>query len=110
MTFWYGFGSADPYHLFTDPGLDPDPDPALYFSDFQDVIKKNKFVSPFFAYYCTAYCGCSYISLKENKSQNLRKQGFTVKVPACLMEGFGFVQIITDPGTPVWISENGPFL
>jgi hypothetical protein len=47
VTFWYGFGSADPYHLFTNPGLDPDPDPALYFSDFQDVNKKNKFVSPF---------------------------------------------------------------
>jgi hypothetical protein len=39
VTFWYGSGSADPYHLL------PDPDPA--FSSVADKTNKNQF----FAYY-----------------------------------------------------------
>ncbi len=36
VTFWYHFGSADPYHWPTDSGSDPDPDPAFFVSDLQN--------------------------------------------------------------------------
>jgi hypothetical protein len=39
VTFWYGSGAADPYHLL----MDSDPDPALFVFCFQK--------SKFFAYY-----------------------------------------------------------
>ncbi len=39
MTFWYGSGSADPYHGITDPDPDSDPDShpdsATFVSDLQ---------------------------------------------------------------------------
>ncbi len=38
VTFWYGFGLLDPYMI-----TDPDPDPALFVSDFQDANKKKVF-------------------------------------------------------------------
>jgi hypothetical protein len=34
VTFWYGFGSPDPYLWLTDP--DPTPDPDIFVSDLQD--------------------------------------------------------------------------
>jgi hypothetical protein len=44
-----GSGSADPYHGFTNPDLDPDPhldpvsDPALSVNDLQDADKDSFF-------------------------------------------------------------------
>jgi hypothetical protein len=58
VTFWYGFGSADPYHWLTDP----DPDPALFLSAFQYINKKS-FFTRIFAYYLR-YRRYIYISLK----------------------------------------------
>ncbi len=43
MKFWYGSGSADPYHLIMDPNPDKDTDPAIFLSDLQDVNKKLYF-------------------------------------------------------------------
>ncbi len=40
--FWYGSGSADPYHWITDP------DPELFFTDFQDANTKQVFFPKFF--------------------------------------------------------------
>jgi hypothetical protein len=34
VRFWYGSGFVDPYHWIADP------DPGLFFSDFQDTNKK----------------------------------------------------------------------
>jgi hypothetical protein len=48
MTFWYESGSG-----FVDPCLrlmDPDPDPAIFVTDLQDVNKKL-ILKSFFAYY-----------------------------------------------------------
>jgi hypothetical protein len=41
VTFWYGSGSADPYHGLTNP------DPALFVSVLQEARRKKKF-SKFF--------------------------------------------------------------
>ncbi len=43
MKFWYRYGSGDPYRRL----MDPDPDPALFVSDLQD-INKFFFSSKFF--------------------------------------------------------------
>ncbi len=46
VTFWCGSGSADPYHLLTDP--DSDPDPANFVSDLQDAKNKIIFIIFYF--------------------------------------------------------------
>jgi len=45
MKFWYRSGSADPYLRLMDPY--PDPDPAIFVSDLQDVNKM--FFSKYFS-------------------------------------------------------------
>jgi hypothetical protein len=35
MNFWYGSGFPDPYLC----PMDPDPDPAIYISDLEDINK-----------------------------------------------------------------------
>jgi hypothetical protein len=39
---------VDPLHFDTDPDSDPNPDPALFVSCFQDVNKKLVFVKFFY--------------------------------------------------------------
>ncbi len=52
----------DPYHWIMDPDLDPDP--ALFFSGFQNANKQKFFFSSFFAYFRTCtYCCYIYICL-----------------------------------------------
>ncbi len=46
VTFWYGFGSSDPYLWLMDQN--PAPDPALFVSDLQDANKIC--LQNFFAY------------------------------------------------------------
>jgi hypothetical protein len=91
VTFLHGW--------FTDPGQDPDPDPALFFSDFQDVIKKNKFVSPFLliTLLLLLTVGALTSVFKKNNSQMLRKKGSSFTSFCLLVEGSGsaLVQIIT---------------
>jgi hypothetical protein len=50
VTFWYGSGSADPYHWLTGPDPDSDlaPDPAFFVSGWQDANKKFKVLKKFF--------------------------------------------------------------
>jgi hypothetical protein len=73
VTFWYGAGSADPYHWPTDPVRDTDPAPvpdhALSVSGFQNVNKKYIF------YYFLIVC--FHQSSKIKKSQNSKNQGFS---------------------------------
>jgi hypothetical protein len=42
LTFWYGSGSADPYHLL----MNQAPNPALFVSGFQDANRKYVFFLP----------------------------------------------------------------
>jgi hypothetical protein len=82
---------VDPYHWITDP----DPDPALFFSGFpvgqQQLILKSFFLMTYRRYI--------FISLKDKKNikkpQNCTIPGFSQFI-RLLMEGPGFVQIITD--------------
>jgi hypothetical protein len=59
------YGSGSSY------GLAPDPDPAIFVSDFQDANKK--FFYPLHIF-CITFCRCTFTSaIKDNKSSNNRK-------------------------------------
>jgi hypothetical protein len=62
VTFWYGFGSADPYHWLTDP--DSAPDNVIFVSDLQDGGKK---ILNFFAYYFLKIHLHPFSKIKINK-------------------------------------------
>ncbi len=68
VTFWYGFGSEDPYHWTADP------DPALFFSRFHKASKLTRNTGKFLL---MTYCRYIYISLHWKvikKSQNCENQ------------------------------------
>jgi hypothetical protein len=96
VTVLYGSESADSCDWITDP----DPDPPLFFSDFQDANKKH-----FFNVFLACYTVGIFTSLfKDNK---LTRSHRTVEIKTslhffCLLMGgsgarAGPIQIIADP-------------
>jgi hypothetical protein len=62
VTFWYGSGSQDPYHWLMDP------DPALFFSSFQNANKSFSLI--IFRRYI-------YISLPSHESNEEQQTKFS---------------------------------
>jgi hypothetical protein len=65
VTFWYGTGSADPCRQNRIRGSlppDPDTDPTLFASGFQDDNNKKGVFPIFFAYH---FLNVGYISLQR---------------------------------------------
>ncbi len=87
MTFWGGSwsGSSDPCFWL----MDPDPDPAIFVIDLQDVSKKLIFNTIFSAYYFLKVHLHHFSKIKsQEESQNRRNQGFSYYF--CMMiEGSG---------------------
>ncbi len=69
--------STEHYHWFTNP----DPDSAIFFSDFQDVNRKVVFCFQFFCLFLTKDSTVDIFTpvFKHNKlkTQNCRNQGFS---------------------------------
>ncbi len=87
MTFWGGSGSwsSDPCFWL----MDPDPDPAIFVIDLQDVSKKLIFNTISSAYYFLKVYLHHFSKIKSQKeSQNRRNQGASYYF--CMMiEGSG---------------------
>ncbi len=83
VTFWYGSGSADPYHWLKDPNSDPDPDPT------PDTAQDSAiFVSNLQGWQLKLFKATLTSFFKDKKSQNSRSRGFSYYF--CLMiEGSG---------------------
>jgi hypothetical protein len=77
-TFWYEYGSADPYLGLTDPGPTPDPapDPGIFVSDLQDDTTKD-FFSKFF---CLLLFEATFTSFFKIKKSNRSHQTAGIKI------------------------------